>query len=200
MTIESAEENARRLRWQQLSTNTRHMLDGKLRGLYEHADNGSAFDALDVDKQQSLLIFAHRLTELNLWDLIKRVENVYGTGGVGINFTAWPLLESALRRCIDFTAMFAKHKGASVGFLERGRTLASLHFLRAAKQPEPNNLRQPEPGSLWSAHFDLYSPLAFPKGMWKHLLQEKLRKETPDWRRIKHTLGYGNRADCASEF
>ncbi len=192
MTIETAKANAQRLRWHELSIDVRAMLDGKLRGLYEHHADENAFDALDVDKQQSLLIFAHRLTELNLWDLIKRVENVYGTGGVGINFTAWPLLESALRLCIDFTAMFAKHKGASVGFLERGRTLASLHFLRAA--------RQSEQGNLWSAHFDSYNPLAFPFSMWKHLLHEKLRRETPDWRRIKYTLGYENTADGALEF
>lgn len=170
----------------------RAVLDGKLRGLYEHAADESAFDALDVDKQQSLLVFARRLVELNLWDSIRRIENVYGVGGVGINFTAWPFLESALRRRTDFTAMFAAHKDASAGFLERGRTQSALHFLRAA--------RQPESGSFWSAHFDLYSPVAFPFGMWRHLLREKLRRETPDWRRIKHALGYENRADTPFGF
>jgi len=192
VTLEHAEENATRLRWRQLSINVRAALDGKLRCLYEHPADESAFDALVVDKQQSLLVFARRLTELKLWDSIERIENVYGTGGVGINFTAWPLLESELRRRTDFTAKLAAHKDASVGFIERGRTLASLHFLRAA--------RQSEQGNLWSAHFDSYNPLAFPFSMWKHLLHEKLRRETPDWRRIKYTLGYENTADGAFEF
>jgi len=192
VTIEQAKENARRLRWYDLSTNMRAALDGKLRGIYEHAVDERAFDALDVDKQQSLLVFARRLVELNLWDSIKRIENIYGAGGVGINFTAWPVLESALRRRTDFTAMFAAHKDASAGFLERGRTQSALHFLRAARQPKSI--------SVWSAHFDLYSPLAFPTGMWRHLLHEKMRRETPDWRCIKHALGYENRAEGALEF
>jgi hypothetical protein len=190
--LEHAEENATRLRWNELSINVRVLLDGKLRGLYEHPADESAFDALVVDKQQSLLVFARRLTELKLWDSIERIENVYGAGGVGINFTAWPVLETALRRRADFTAKFAKHKDASVGFLERGRTLASLHFLRASIQPGA--------GNFWSAHFDLYSPLAFPSGMWNHLVHEKLRRKTPDWRRIKYALGYENTADGEFEF
>lgn len=189
-----------RLCWHELSLNARAVLDGKLRGLYEHSADDSAFDALRVDKQQSLLIFARRLTELNLWDSIKRIENVYGAGGVGINFSAWPLLETMLRRRADFTAILAAHKDASAGFLERGRTLASLHFLRAARQPEPNNLRQKGSVNFWSAHFDLHSPLAFPFGMWKHLLHEKLRSVTPDWHRIKHALECENRVDTLFEF
>ncbi len=123
-------------------------------------------------------------------DSLKKIENVYGVGGVGMSFTAWPSLESALRRRTNFTAMFAAHQNASAGFLERGRKLAALHFLRAARPKDQSN--------FWSAHFDLYSPLAFPTGMWRHLLREKLRRETPDWHRIKHALGYENKV--ASEF
>lgn len=191
MTIESAEAYARQPRWQELSTITRALLEGKLIGLYEQADDESSFDALAIDKQQSLLIFARRLNNLNLWSSIRRIENVYGEGGVGISFSAWPLLESSLRRRIDFTAKFAAHKDASIGFLERGRTKAALHFLRA---------RQPEPRSFWSAHFDLYSPLAFPLGTWQHLLSEKLRGETPDWRRIKQALEYEKEETARASF
>ncbi len=177
MTNEFAAANARPLRWHDLSDNTRRALEGKLQSLYEHTSDESAFDALTVDKQQALLIFVRRFVELDVWDSVRRVENVYGAGGVGINFTAWPVLESMLRRKRIFTARFASHKDAVIGFLERRRQMAALHFLCSNKES-----RQ------WSAHFDLYSPLAFPYGMWRHLLHEKLRRETPVWFQIKRAL------------
>jgi len=177
VTNEFAEASARPLRWHDLSDDTRRVLEGKLRGLYEHTSDESAFDALAVDKQQALLTIARRFIELNLWASVRRVENVYGAGGVGINFIAWPVLESTLRCKRMFTARFASHKDARIGFLERRRQLAALHFLCANKEHR-----------RWSAHFDLYSPLAFPLGSWRHLLHEKLRGETPSWFQIKRAL------------
>ena len=61
-------------------------LQQKLAGLYGRGGDAEAFDALELDKQQSLLIFVRRLNHLQLWSVVRRVENVYGTGGVGMNF------------------------------------------------------------------------------------------------------------------
>ncbi|MFN2453779.1 MAG: hypothetical protein ABR577_06115 [Pyrinomonadaceae bacterium] len=173
-----ARNDAEQLIWRELSRQTRAMLEGKLRGLYEHDSDDSAFDALALDKQQTLLLFAHRLVALNLWNALRRIDNVYGEGGVGLNFIAQPDLESTLRRRRDFTTMFAAHKDATGGFFERKQSRASLHFLYVGTGRERR----------WSVHFDLYSPLAFPHGTWRHWLHEKVRGETPDWRLIAQVL------------
>jgi hypothetical protein len=166
------------LRWQELDAETRAALEGKLEGLYGQQNDEQAFDSLAVDKQQALLIFVRRLNELKLWETVRRIENVYGEGGTGINFAAWPLLESTLRGRADFTTWFASHGDTDGGFLERGRSRASLHILFVNKDGQ----------RLWAAHFDLYNPWASPLNAWRHLLHEKVHHETPDWRAISAAL------------
>lgn len=166
------------MRWQELTEETRSTLARKLEGLYAHERDESAFDSLAEDKQQALLILQARMQELGLWEAVRRVENVYGAGGVGMNFKAWPFLLSMLRARGDFTSLFAKHKGNTGGFLERGRPRASLHFLYV----------DTEEARRWAVHFDLYNPWASPAGAWRHLLHEKLRGETPDWQTIQASL------------
>lgn len=165
------------LRWRELTLERRAALERKLEGLYGYERDEDAFDSLSVDKQQALLLLARRWRDLKLWDAVRRVTNVYGEGGVGMNFTAWPLLESTLRRRGDFTRWFAAHGDTAGGFLERGRQRASLHILYVE-----------DAGRRWAAHFDLYNPWASPINAWRHLLHEKLRQETPDWRVIRAAL------------
>lgn len=166
-----------RLNWRELKGDARAGLERKLEGLYGHERDESAFDSLAVDKQQALLILMRRLRELKLWDAVRRVENVYGEGGTGMNFSAWPFLESTLRRRDDFTDWFATHGDTQGGFIERGRARAALHILYVEGEPR-----------RWAVHFDLYNPWASPLNAWRHLLREKLRRETPGWRVIRTAL------------
>jgi hypothetical protein len=177
VTASRVSPEARLLRWRDLSPRTRAALARRLEGLYGHERDESAFDSLAVDKQQALLIFARRWRELKLWDVVRRVENVYGEGGVGINFSAWPLLESTLRGRGDFTPWFAAHRDTDGGFLERGRPRAALHILYVDDVER-----------RWAAHFDLYNPWSSPVNAWRHLLHEKIRGETPGWRNISAAL------------
>lgn len=165
-------------RWRELSPEIRAALDRKLKGLYGAESDESAFDSLSLDKQQALLILRRRLRELGVWETaVRRVTNVYGEGGVGMNFDAWPVLASTLRAHPDFTTRFARHGDTSGGFLEKGKTHASLHFLYV-----DNGKRQ------WATHFDLYNPWASPLNAWRHLWREKIRHQTPDWRIISESL------------
>lgn len=167
-----------KIRWRELSDTVRDALSGKIRGLYGVQSSESAFDSLAVDKQQALLLLMRRLRELSLWEPVRRVENVYGEGGVGMNFIAWPVLRSELRRRRDFTSRFAAHRQNAAGFMERGRGLGSLHFLY-----------QPEGGQrVWGVHFDLYNPWSSPLNAGRHLFYEKMRGVTPDWRVIGAAL------------
>lgn len=163
--------------WQELREETRVTLARKLEGLYGHLRDEAAFDFLALDKQQALLILMRRLRELDLWDTVRRIENVYGIGGVGMSFKAWPQLLAQLRGRGDFTTLFANHRDNTGGFLERGRTRASLHFLYI-----DGDVRS------WAVHFDLYNPWASPLNAWRHLLHEKIRGETPGWKAIKEAL------------
>jgi hypothetical protein len=174
---------AKQFRWHELPEETRAALERKLEGLYEHDHDNHAFNALTVDKQHALLLVMRRLVELKLWDAVKRIENVYGEGGVGMNFLAWPYLVSTLRGRKDFTAQFANHRGNAGGFIERGKTFASLHFLYT----DEGGARR------WAVHFDLYNPWASPLSAWRHLLYEKLRGQTPDWQTISAALDQWNR-------
>lgn len=167
----------KRLRWQELSGEVQSPLEGKLKGLYDAGRDEEAFDNLEIDKQQSLLLLMHRLRELELWSAVRRVENVYGVGGVGMNFRAWPELASALQGRKDFTARFARHRDNQGGFLERGRSSASLHFLYTDRGER-----------RWAVHFDLYNPWSSPGNAWRHLLYEKLKGVTPDWRAVRSAL------------
>jgi len=163
----------RTLAWTDLDQETREKLDGKLDGLYDYGKTAVAFERLAVDKQQALLLLMRRLVVLNLWDAVRVIDNVYGEGGVGIYFTAWPYLWSALDRRKDFTQLFARHKDNTGGFLEKSRLHATLHFLYV-DQGERH----------WHVHFDLYGPWGSPLTTARHLLREKFLAQHPDWRAI----------------
>lgn len=165
------------LLWDELPEAVRADLAHKLEDLYGHEDDRSAFDALAVDKQQALLLFAARLRELDLWPEIERIENVYGLGGVGLNVRARRSLTATLAAHGRFSTRFAAHGDTAGGFFETGRDRAALHFLR---------LRGDAP--LWSVHFDLHAPTATARSLLLHLWHEKWRGETPDWRAIKAAL------------
>ena len=163
--------------WKDLSEDSRESLTGKLLGLWGAPSDEVAFDGLAVDKQQTLLIMVARLKAKELWHVIKRIENIYGEGGVGLAFDAWPIVESTLRARKDFTRFLANHKDTTAGFYEKGRPDAVLHFLFVEGVPRK-----------WYVHFDLYSPVYSPLSALKHLRYEFLGKLTPDWRMIQQCL------------
>ena len=86
------------LSWAELPANTRELLTGKLAGLWGAATDATAFNSWPLDKQQGMLLLLSRLQSKRLWHLVKRVTNVYGEGGVGLEFEAWPMIESTLSR------------------------------------------------------------------------------------------------------
>jgi hypothetical protein len=167
----------RSLTWESLSAATRELLAGKLAGLWGASTDAAAFDSWPLDKKQGMLLLLNRLHTKGLWRLVKKVTNVYGEGGVGLQFEAWPMIESTLARRNDFTRMFANHKGTSGGFYERQRGKAILHFLFEEGEPR-----------TWYVHFDLYSPVHSPTSAMKHLFYEGLGKVRPDWRMISKCL------------
>jgi hypothetical protein len=128
--------------------------------LWGATTDAAAFDSWPLDKQQALLLLLKRINAKNLWHLVKRITNVYGEGGVGLQFEAWPMIESTLSRRSDFTRMMANHKDTSGGFYEKKRAAAVLH----------------------------YSPVHSPGSAWKHLRHEFMGKVKPDWRMIARFL------------
>jgi hypothetical protein len=165
------------LLWRELSDNAREALAGKLAGLWGSATDEAAFNSCAVHKQQTLLIMVSRLQAKSLWQVIRKIDNVYGEGGVGISFTAWPFVKSTLAGRKDFARFLANHQGTTGGFYEKGRADAILHFLYVDGKPEK-----------WYVHFDLYSPVYSPVSALKHLRYEFLGKLTPDWRMIQRHL------------
>lgn len=163
--------------WQDLPESVREALTGKLEGLWGAVSDEAAFNNCGVAKQQTLLILVARLQEKGLWSVIKKIENVYGEGGVGIAFTAWPFIESSLQSRKDFTSLMANHKDTTGGFYEKRRADAVLHFLYIEGEPRK-----------WFVHFDLYSPVHSPASAIKHLRYEFVGKLTPDWRMIQDRL------------
>ena len=163
--------------WRDLSFEVRDALSGKLVGLYGAPGDEVAFDALTEDKQQALLLLLRRLQAKGLWHVIRRIQNVYGLHGVGLSFSAWPLIESTLAGRRDFTRLFANHKDCSGGFYEKGRSRAVLHFLY--KDGDPRK---------WYVHFDLFSPVYSPRSATSHLRHEVIRKFRPDWKTIKQYI------------
>jgi hypothetical protein len=155
----------------------REALAGKLSGLWGAESDEAAFNNFPEDKQQALLIVVTRLREKGLWQVIRKIDNVYGEGGVGLGFSAWPVIISTLKGRKDFTRFMANHKGTSGGFYERGRADAVLHFIWENGPPQQ-----------WYVHFDLYSPVHSPVSALKHLRFEFLGKLTPDWRMIQECL------------
>ena len=116
------------LTWADLSGATREMLSGKLAGLWGAESDAAAFDSWPLDKKHALLLLLRRMDAKKLWHLVKRITNVYGEGGVGLQFEAWPMIESTLSRRNDFTRMMANHKDTTGGFYEKQRAAAVLHF------------------------------------------------------------------------
>lgn len=165
------------LRWRELTAGARDALTGKLMGLWGAVSDEAAFDSLTEDKQQALLLILSRMQAKDLWHLVRSIDNVYGEGGVGIGFTAWPFMQSTLKRRKDFTRRFANHKDTSGGYYEKGRSQVVLHFLFQEGSPRK-----------WFVHFDLYSPVHSLGSAGKHLRYEFLGKMCPDWQMIKQYL------------
>lgn len=165
------------LSWSDLSHDSREALTGKLRGLWGAVSDVAAFNALTMDKQQALLLVLTRMQAQNLWSAVRRVTNIYGEGGVGIGFQAWPIIKSMLERSRCFTRRFANHKDTTGGFYEKRRAGSVLHFLYVDGDER-----------TWFVHFDLYSPVHSPISAWRHLRHEFIGKLTPDWRMIHKGL------------
>lgn len=165
------------LRWTDLRAAHREALTGKLRGLWGAVSDESAFNGFAVDKQQALLITMSRMLEKDLWQIVRKIDNVYGEGGVGIGFTAWPFVISTLSQRKDFTRLMANHKDTTGGFYEKGRPDCVLHFLWVEGTPQK-----------WYVHFDLHSPIHSPVSAWRHMRHEFIGKLTPDWRLIQESL------------
>ena len=164
------------LTWTMLPVTTRELLTGKLAGLWGAATDAAAFDSWPTNKKRALLLLVHRLQAKGLWSLVKRVTNVYGEGGVGLEFEAWPMIASTLTRRRDFTRLFANHNDTSGGFYELDRDTAILHFLYQEGEPR-----------RWYVHFDLYSPIHSAGTAYRHWRHEYMGKTKPDWRMIaKH--------------
>ena len=168
---------ANSLTWADLSYATKELLDRKLIGLWGAATDEAAFNSWTEDKKNGMLLLLHRMHSKGLWHLVKRVTNVYGEGGVGLQFLAWPMIESTLSRRRDFTRRFANHKDTTGGFYEKQRDVAILHFLYQEGDPR-----------TWYVHFDLYSPVHSPRSAFKHLVYEGFGKVKPDWRTIAKSL------------
>jgi hypothetical protein len=163
------------LKWEDLTPETRELLQGKLAGLWGAPSDADAFDSWPLDKQQAILLLLDRMHAKALWHVVKRVTNIYGEGGVGMQFEAWPMIESTLMRR-DFTRLMANHKDTTGGFYERRRGEAILHFLFQEGDPR-----------TWYVHFDLYSPVHSPGSAFRHFRHEFWGKVTPDWQMIaKH--------------
>ena len=165
------------LRWLSLSGESRELLAGKLTGLWGAPNDKQAFDSLAVDKQWALLLVADRLQTKDLWPAVRRISNVYGLGGVGIDFEAWPFLESTLSRRRDFTKRFAKRASVSGGFYEKGRRVCILHFLYTDGSPR-----------RWHEHFDWYSAVDSLGSGLRHLRYEYFGKLRPDWNMVRKRL------------
>jgi hypothetical protein len=173
------DSQTRTLAWTDLDEDTRARLDKKLDGLYGYGGTAAAFERIPVDKQQALLLLMRRLVALDLWGAVRVIDNVYGEGGVGMYFTAWPYLWSTLRRRKDFTRLFARHRDNTGGFLEKSRRNATLHFLYIDNRDDGDDGER-----HWHVHFDLYGPWGSPLSTARHLLREKFLAQYPDWRAI----------------
>lgn len=166
------------LTWSDLPPSKRELLHGKLAGLWGAATDADAFNSWAIDKQQAMLLLLDRMQAMDLWRLVKRVTNVYGEGGVGLQFEAWPMIESTLTRRRDFTRLMANHKDTTGGFYERKRGAAILHFLFQEGEPR-----------VWYVHFDLHSPVHSPGSAFRHFRHEFIGKVRPDWQMIaKHLI------------
>lgn len=165
------------LRWRDLSYETREALSGKLAGLWGASSDEETFDGFPIDKQQALLLILARMQARRLWDFVRKIDNVYGEGGVGIAFFAWPVIKSTLERRRDFTRVLANHKDTNGGFYEKGQAGAVLHFLYVNGDPRK-----------WYVHFDLHSPVHSVGSALRHFRQESIGKVRPNWRMVQQSL------------
>jgi len=165
--------------WAELPGETRELLRGKLAGLWGEPTDADAFDSWPLDKKQGMLLLLRRMNTKGLWRFVKQVTNIYGEGGVGLRFLAWPMILSTLVRRRDFTRLFANHHDTTGGFYEKQRPRGILHFLYQDGDPR-----------LWYVHFDLYSPVHSPASALRHLYFESLRNLRPDWRTIAECLDH----------
>jgi hypothetical protein len=175
--MSSGAVDGEKLVWQDLSFETRDLLAGKLNRLFGATSDAEAFNSLATDKQQALLLILGRMNTKGLWHTVHKIENVYGSGGVGMGFRAWPMIESILARRSDFTRKFAKHRNTRGGFYEKGRARAILHFVFQEGNPRH-----------WYVHFDLYSPVFSLNSLARHLRFETLGRLKPDWQMIRECL------------
>jgi len=175
--MSSALRETPQLSWNDLTFDTRQQLAGKLNGLWGKTSDRDAFEFLVVDKQQALLLLLERVTAKELWHTVQRVENVYGLGGVGMGFRAWPMIHSTLLRRNDFTRRFARHRHTSGGFYEKYRARAVLHFIFQEGIPPS-----------WYVHFDLFSPVFSLSSLSHHLRFEAFGGLKPDWQMIRQSL------------
>ena len=162
------------LTWRQLSEDTRAALRGKLDGLFDWPRTDEVFDSLAVNRQQALLLLHRRFEERRLWDSVRLITNVYGEGGVGIEFKAWPFLYSNLKGRRDFTSLMAGHRNNEGGFRERRKSTGSALHIVMVKRAENH----------WAAHFDLYDPLSSIGDLWRHIYLEGWRHQVPRWQQI----------------
>jgi hypothetical protein len=162
------------LTWIHLNESTRFALSGKLDGLFGWSRTEEAFDSLAASRQQALLLLLSRFRKVKLWDAVRNITNVYGEGGVGVEFIAWPILRSALDRRRDFTKLLAGHRNNEGGFRERKKAAGpALHIVMVETVI-----------NRWAAHFDLYDPLLSITNLWRHIYREGWRREHPGWREI----------------
>ena len=165
--------------WAELPPANRSLLHGKLSGLYGVSTDEDAFDLLPIDKRQALLLLQRRLVQVELWGFVDRIVNVYGVGGVGMYFSAARDLESEIQARENFTRRFARHRDNSGGFLEIGRSRASLHFLY---------IDGPQGARDWHVHLDLYGPMGSMISIVKHLRYEHWGTFRPDWQIMKRFI------------
>jgi hypothetical protein len=172
--VKTGSIDAPRLLWSQLRADTRAALSNKLNGLFGWSRTDEVFDSLAQNRQQALLLILRRFQELSLWETVRMITNVYGEGGVGIEFNSWPLLRTTLDRRRDFTRLLAGHRNNEGGFRERKKTSGpALHVVMVDRA-----------NHRWAAHFDLYDPLSSVLNLWRHLYLEGWRRQLPVWRQI----------------
>lgn len=159
------------LSWAELSAAAQLALTGKLEGLYGQPTASAAFASLAPDKQQALLLLWQRFAEYDLWEHLRHIENVYGVGGVGMNFSAWPTFSAVLNWHPRFTSRLAKRRNTTGGFRELRVRQCGLHLLYNGD----GDARR------WDAHFDRYNPLFSPHNTVRHIWHEVLHSRAPDW-------------------
>jgi len=162
--------------WAELPESIRGRLEGKLRGLYGHDEDETAFASVPQDKREALVLLMRRLVGLDLWKSVGKIVNVYGRGGVGMYFSATSDLGAELGRRRDFTRKFARHRDNSGGFIEKARRRASLHFLFIDNGSGARD---------WHVHLDFYGPMGSSLSTAQHLYYERWQKFRPDWQIMK---------------